>query len=114
MSRNKRSRIDSISASREEDTIESNENEPVKPFFDVLPQATTKANLLVHATDKEIEKFNKSVAEDARELCIKALVRLFIMKGSKDICDTSLRTVSHNMWSFLRKRRREKRSYQQN
>jgi hypothetical protein len=82
LSRNKRARVEEAKA------VEVDlEDEPVaassvpKSLFDKLPVCTVKAGNHPLALEKEMDKFHK-LSADAQALCVKSVVRLFVMKGT--------------------------------
>lgn len=54
-----------------------------RPLFNSLPEPTSKEGHYL-ASEKDVNKFDKITA-DAQGQCIKAVVRLFIMKGNRII-----------------------------
>jgi hypothetical protein len=52
-----------------------------RPLFNSLPEPTSKEGHFL-ASEKDVNKFDKITA-DAQGQCIKAVVRLFIMKGKR-------------------------------
>jgi hypothetical protein len=101
LSRNKRARVEeakAVEVDLEDDPVAS--SSVPKSLFDKLPECTVKAGNHPLALEKEMDKFHK-LSADAQALCVKSVVRLFVMKGTILACpifaacsDSKMSTVS--------------------